>query len=137
MAAAASLLAYGLYREAVVAWLRTRTAGMPVVPAAQAAFLQRYNENLFQFTQLTAVKSITLAIPHALLLWLLFRGPRFNLAEAFALALYGMGKFLLVHAVLVSPLLYVTHAWDVAQWVGLPLQVLIALRLGMGLSDRE
>lgn len=138
MAAAASLLAYGLYREPFVAWVRARmvepvTAGQASGVPGMGDFMRAYSDNLFQVTQHPAVTSITLAVPQALLLWLLFRSPRFNVAEAFAFALYAIGTFLFVHALVVSPIVYFSHAWGFAQVAGFGLQVAIALWLGLGL----
>lgn len=133
MAAAASLLAFGLYREAFAAWMQGRMGELPAIPSIPAGFMQHYGQNMMAVTQLTALNSVGLAVPQALLLWLLFRSPRFNLAEAFALALYGVGTFLFVHALLVGPFLYATEAWDVGSWVSPVLQTAVALRLGLGL----
>lgn len=138
MAAAASLIAYSLYREPLAAWVRARMAEPVTVGHASgvpgmADYMRAYSDNLFQVTQHPALTSITLAVPQALLLWLLFRSPRFNVAEAFAFALYAIGTFLFAYALVVAPVVYFTHAWGFAQYAGFGLQIAVALWLGLGL----
>lgn len=142
MAAAVSLLAYSLYREPFVAWVRARmvdpvTAGNASGVPGMADFMREYSDNLFEVTQHPAVTSMTLAVPQALLLWLLFRNARFNVAEAFAFALYATGTFLFLHALLVAPVVYFTHAWGFAQNAGFGLQIAVALWLGLALFGAQ
>lgn len=132
LAAGASLLAYGLYREPYVAWMRMTLAARPA-GAQAAAFMRAYSEHLFEVTEHTAINAIALAIPQAILVWLLFRGPRFNLAESFALALYSIGTYMFLYVALVTPVLYFAHAWTIGQWAGVLLEVGVALHIGLGL----
>lgn len=132
MATAASLLAFGTYRDAFSNWMRARVATLPTA-AAPDSFLQAYLGNLFVASQRAALSSFLLAIPMALPVWLLFRSPRLNLAEAFAFALYAIGTYLFAHALAVSPIVYATHHWIFAQYAGLALQVAIPLWLGLRL----
>jgi hypothetical protein len=131
MGAAASLLAYSLYREPYVAWARTSMSAAAVGPQA-APFMRAYTEHMFEATQHTALNSISLAVPLALLLWRLFRSPRFNLAEAFAFALYAIGTFMFLHVVLIAPVLFFAHAWRVGQYGGMALQAITTAWLGLG-----
>lgn len=132
LAAAASLLSFSTYREAFTAWMRSGM-GMPPVAGAPDAFLKAYMENLLAVSQRTAVTSTLLAIPLALFLWLLFRSPRFNLAESFAFALYATGTYLFVYALGLGPVIYATENWTLAQYGGLLLQVVVPLWLGLKL----
>ena len=132
MAAAASLIAFSTYQKAYVTWMRGQIATM--TPAGMPdGFFQAYMENVFAATQRTAVTSFLLAIPMALSVWLLFRSTRFNLAEAFAFALYAVGTYLFVYAIGVSPIVYAAHAWTFAQYSGFALQVIVPLWLGLRL----
>lgn len=131
IAAAASLVTYGLYREPYVDWMRLKLAARPA-GAQAAAFMRAYGEHMFEATEHTALNSFALAIPQAILVWLLFRSPRFNLAESFALALYSIGTYLFLYSACVAPVLYFTHAWTLGQWAGVVIEVAVALRLGLG-----
>lgn len=142
MAAAASLLSYGLYREPFTKWIRAKAVADAASSASVgdgllAELLPAYAENMTAAAQHTAVNGIAMAIPQAVLIWLAFRSPRFNLAESFAFALYSIGTYLFVSAATVGPLLYLTHAWDLAQSLSIPLQVAFAAWLGTGLFGRS
>jgi hypothetical protein len=132
MAAAVSLLVYGFYRVPYVAWARTSMSANAAGPQAEH-FLHAYTEHMFEATEHTALNSILLAVPLAFIVWRLFRSPRFNLAEAFAFALYAIGTFMFLHVVLVAPALYFAHAWRYGQWGGMALQALTTTWIGLGL----
>ncbi|WP_162823757.1 DUF3667 domain-containing protein [Lysobacter sp. TY2-98] len=135
LAAAASLVAYGWYRAPYIAWMRSQM--LSGLDPRVDTFVRALAENIFAATEHMALVSGLLAVPMGVLLWLFFRSPRFNLAEALAFALYATGTFLFVHALLIAPLMYFTHAWQTAQSIGMSVQMATMLTMGLGLFGRR
>lgn len=124
LAAASSLLVFELYEDGFRAWVHTymaREAGtLPPQSLPAANFVRVYTDVFLEVMQRTTFTSLALTLPLALLAWLLFRGPRFNLAEAVALACYAVGTGLFLHSIFVTPLL-MAGWWRFAQNAGLVL----------------
>lgn len=142
LSTAASLLAFELYKPAFRVWVAGRIGvetqrQMPEGTALGAAsdFAKAYIEAMFEVMQRTTFTSLALVLPVALLLWLLFRGPRLNLAEALAFALYSMGTGLFLHSVLITPLM-VARQWDMAQVAGTGLYLAVPVLMGLGYFGR-
>jgi hypothetical protein len=139
LSAATSLLVFELYEDRYRTWMAQQIAAetrrqMPdgttaLGPASE--FTRAYIESMFEVMQRTTFTSLALVIPFALLVWLLFRGPRLNLAEALAFAFYAMGTGLFLHSLVITPLL-MAGQWDLAQHGGIVLY--LAMPVWMGLA---
>jgi small basic protein len=135
LSAASSLLVLQLYKDGYRDMLaQGLRAGMgsqaPVVPGtSQAEFVQTYTDVMIEVMQNTSLTSIALV---ALLVWLLFRGPRLNLAEALVFGLYAMGTGLFLHSLLITPLL-AADMWTLGQHAGMALYLAIPFWMGLSL----
>lgn len=125
LSAAASLLAFQLYRDAYRAFLveqvRDRMSGE--LPASIRSvgstqeFIARYTDAVLEVSQYTSVTTLLIMLPFGALLWLLCRGPRFNAAEALVLSLYATATALLIYTLLATPLMLVGR-WNAGQYGG-------------------
>jgi hypothetical protein len=139
LAAATSLLVFELYEDRYRVWMAQQIAigtrrqlpdgATALGPASE--FAKAYIESMFEVMQRTTFTSLALVLPFALLVWLLFRGPRLNLAEALAFAFYAMGTGLFLHSLFITPVLMTGH-WDLAQHGGIALY--LAMPVWMGLA---
>lgn len=137
LAAASSLLVLQLYRDGyrqiMAEGLRAGLGQATVVPGTtQAEFVKAYADVSIEVMQNTSLTSIALLAPVVLLVWLMFRGPRLNLAEAFVFGLYAMGTGLFLHSLLITPLL-AAGLWTLGQHAGLVLYLAIPFWMGISL----
>jgi hypothetical protein len=120
---------FELYEEQFRAWMAVNITAetQKQLPAGgiegagpAAEFAKAYTEAMFEVMQRTTLTSLALVLPFALLMWLMFRGPRLNFAEALVFALYSMGTGLFLHSIFITPLLAADY-WDAAQAGGMAL----------------
>jgi hypothetical protein len=127
VSAALMLIVLPLYSDVMEAWAETppdvaATGGSLALSSAQA---EHFRELVMRLTQQTTVTGLTMALPFALLLRLLFARSEINIAEAFAFAFYVGGHAYLLHSLFVpfawlagaSANVYVSSMYVITVWV--------------------
>lgn len=143
LSAAASLLAFELYRDGYERWIGARLAASAQawgesrgrLPAEVMRFQQAYSESVMQVLTSSTFASLALVLPFGLAVWLATGTRRVNLAESLVFALYAVGTALFAHTLLIVPVL-LADGFELAQHLGLVLYLALPLWIGLDLFGR-